>query len=204
MRQIKGALPPLPSEPGRLSSTRESVDIDKFPINTVLQISRRPAARRRRTVTISCPQSRALRAFPALPRTRVFVPGGDRIIWRVDIAPERRRSGNSPSRTACAAAATAAAAASSGKSCAGHQCSGAFFVEDIECRQADLGDLLLTESGLVARSGVPRRNIRCRSTDCGRSARQRQRQPGGPQDRDDLRPTLSFQSLLRVRHRKDT
>ena len=80
-------------------------------------------------------------------------------------------------------------------------CSGVFPVEDIERRQADVRDFLLTESDFVTRGGVPRRNIRCRTASCrGCTARQRQRHAGDPQRRQGCPPTLSLRSLLRVRH----
>jgi hypothetical protein len=60
--------------------------------------------------------------------------------------------------------------------------SGVFLVKYIERRQGNVGDFLLTESDFVALSGVPRRYIRCRATGHrGCAARQRQRQPRGPQ-----------------------
>ena len=126
----------------------------------------------------------------ALRRLRTCVRGYDRIVWRIDIGPQRRRFRWGPSRTTCAtcatraAATTAAAAASSGKSYAASECSGIFFVEDIERCQADIKDFLLTESDSVTHFGVPRQHIRRRLTGCcGCSARQRQRQPSGAQHR---------------------
>ena len=58
-----------------------------------------------------------------------------------------------------------------------------FFVEDIECRQADVGDFLVTESDFVARSCALRQHVHDRRFGCsGCSACQRQRQPGGPKN----------------------
>jgi hypothetical protein len=75
----------------------------------------------------------------------------------------------------------AAAAGAHGKSYAGGQCAGIFFVEDTECRQANVRDLFLTQSYFVGHTGVPRQHIRCRSAGCrGCTARQRTRRPPKP------------------------
>jgi hypothetical protein len=89
----------------------------------------------------------------------------------------------------------AAAAGAHGNTYAGAECAGIFFVEDIECRQANVRDLLLTQSNFVAHTRVPRQHIRCRSAGCrGCTACQRQRQPGGPQNRYDFAPALSLRT----------
>ena len=137
-------------------------------------------------------------------RVRIFARGHDPITRRISTAPERRRSvigGRRGAAAANAAGATAAAAAARGKSYAARECSGIFFVEDIERRQADIKDFLLTESDLVTHSGVPRQHIRRRPTSCcGCSARQRQRQPSGAQHWYRFAPVLLLRSLLRVQH----
>ena len=69
-------------------------------------------------------------------------------------------------------------------------------VEDIERRQADVRDFLLTECNHGTRRGVFRRYIRCRrSSNC--AAPHRQRHPGG----STKPPTISPRSSLRVCHR---
>ena len=63
---------------------------------------------------------------------------------------------------AVAAAAAASAAAASGKLYA--ECAGVLFVEDIERRQADVRDFLLTECDVMTHSGAFRRHMHCRAT----------------------------------------
>jgi hypothetical protein len=98
------------------------------------------------------------------------------------------------SATAVVAAAAAVAASAAVAAVAGtyqRGCSGVLFVEDIERRQADVRNFLLTESNFV----------RCRPNGCrGCAARQRQRQPGGAQQRYCTRPMLPFWSSLHLRH----
>jgi hypothetical protein len=65
---------------------------------------------------------------------------------------------------ASTSAAVAATAAMADELYARLSCVFAFFVEDIERRQADVGDFLLTESDLIAISGVRRRH-NCRPQD---------------------------------------
>jgi hypothetical protein len=106
-----------------------------------------------------------------------------------------------PAAAAASASMAASAASPVGKLYAGPGCSGVFLVEDIERCQADVRDFLLTESDLVTHSGVLSRYIRCRSLSCrGCAARQRQRQPSGPQQRYSARTTVSVRSWLRARH----
>jgi hypothetical protein len=77
----------------------------------------------------------------------------------------------------------------------------AFLVEDMECRQTDLGNFLLAQRNFVSHSCVARQRIRCwRTAGSVCSARQRQRQPGRPQNRHGFAPTLCLRSLLRARH----
>ena len=115
-----------------------------------------------------------------------------------DAASTATASASSASSTATTAAA-AATAATSDELYAGSQCCDVFFVEDVERRQADVGDFLLGESDFVAHSSVRRRHIRRRPTGC--AARQRERQTGGPQHRQSFASALSLRSLLRARHR---
>jgi hypothetical protein len=101
---------------------------------------------------------------------------------------------------ACCAASAAAAsvsAPSGSKLYAGMMCSGAFLVEDIESRQADVRDFLLSEDYA---SGVLRRGIADRSDRSGCATRQRQC-PGDSQRRNSSSlPTSCLRSLLRARH----
>jgi hypothetical protein len=103
---------------------------------------------------------------------------------------------------ACAGCAASAAAASvsapsGSKLYAGMMCSGAFLVEDIESRQADVRDFLLSEDYA---SGVLRRGIADRSDRSGCATRQRQC-PGDSQRRNSSSlPTSCLRSLLRARH----
>lgn len=60
-----------------------------------------------------------------------------------------------------AATAVAATAAASDELHAGVGFADVFLIEDIERRQSDVGDFLLTESEFVAISGAPRRRIHC-------------------------------------------
>jgi hypothetical protein len=95
-----------------------------------------------------------------------------------------------------------ASAASPRKLHAGLRCSGVFLVEDIEGRQADVGNFLLAERNHRTRCDVLRGNIRHRRR--GRSAAcHRQRHPGDSERRQGLPYTLSLRSLLRMRHSGD-
>ena len=79
-----------------------------------------------------------------------------------------------------------------------------FFIENIEGRQAHVGDFFLTEEDLVRRREILRLNVSYRSASrCGRSAGQREGYAGNPgdsQSRQGLPPTSSLRSLLRARH----
>jgi hypothetical protein len=100
-----------------------------------------------------------------------------------------------------AASAASAASATSGKLLAEPGCSRGFLVEDIERRQAHVGDFLLAESDLVRRHGIPRLYICCRPSGCcGRAARQRQRHADESQHRYGFLPTPSLRNLLRMWH----
>ena len=73
---------------------------------------------------------------------------------------------------------------------------GVFVVEDIECRQTNVGDFFLIESNCRVR----RQSIAGRTNGCpGRAARQGQR-PSDSQYRYGFRPTLSLRSSLAMRH----
>ena len=58
-----------------------------------------------------------------------------------------------------------------------------FFVKDMECRQADIGNFILAERNFLTHCGVARRRIWSRPGCCGHSARHRQRQSGRSQNR---------------------
>jgi hypothetical protein len=98
----------------------------------------------------------------------------------------------SAAAAAAAVTVTAAAAAVTATDTYERGCTGVLFVEDVECRQANVRDFLFTESDFVTQyrpNGY-----------CGCAARQRQRQPGGPQQRHGACSTLPLRSLFRVRH----
>src|SRR5262249_12388666 len=91
-----------------------------------------------------------------------------------------------------ASAAAAAAAAASSKFFPKSRRSGVFLVEDVERRQADVGDFFLTECDL-GRGRGPRRHIRRRHGGrCGRAPPQRPRYADDSHDPDRLLATLSF------------
>jgi hypothetical protein len=83
---------------------------------------------------------------------------------------------------------------------AGSKGSGAFFVENAECRQTGIGDFFLTEREFLSHSRVAYRRIqrgpggrrRC-------SARKCQRQPGSPQNRYGFGPSLLTSCATRQR-----
>jgi hypothetical protein len=76
-------------------------------------------------------------------------------------------------------------------------CSVAFFVEDVESRQANVWDFFLTERDLIA---FRLRQINS-TGDCRGSARERQRQSSGPQHREGFAPALSLWNLFWLGHR---
>src|SRR5262245_53490072 len=97
--------------------------------------------------------------------------------------------------------AAVAVAAVSDKLYVGPGCPDVFLVEDIERRQGNVGNFLLTKSDFLALSGVPGRHVGWLSCGYRRcAARQRQGQPGGPQQGHGAGSTLPLRSLLRVRH----
>jgi hypothetical protein len=110
-------------------------------------------------------------------------------------------SAASPGTASAASPGTASAASPPGKFFADFRCSGVLLVEDIECRQADVRDFLLTESDFVTRCGVPRRYVRCWPTGSRRcAARKSQRHPSDSQHRYGFPRTLSLRGVLRMRH----
>ena len=114
-------------------------------------------------------------------------------------AADAASTATAPSASSTATTTAAAAtAATPDELYAGPQCCDALFVEDVERRQADVGDFLLGESDFVAHSSIRRRPIRRRPTGC--AARQRERQTGGPQHWQSFASALSLRSLLRARH----
>jgi hypothetical protein len=81
---------------------------------------------------------------------------------------------------------------------------GVFLVEDIESRQAHVGDFFLAEKDFVRRREILRLDVRSRSARrCGCYARQREgyaSYSGNAQRRQGLPSTGSLRSLLRTRH----
>jgi hypothetical protein len=81
---------------------------------------------------------------------------------------------------------------------------GVFLVEDIESRQAHVGNFFLAEKDFVRRREILRLDVGSRSAGrCGCRARQRKGyagDSGNAQRRQDLPPTGSLRSLLRTRH----
>jgi hypothetical protein len=101
---------------------------------------------------------------------------------------------------ASASAPTAAASAPLGYPFIEPGSSHVFPVEDIECREADVGDFLLLESKQRSRCSRWRRSVRCRRN-CGRcTASHRQRHPCGPPNRQGFLSTFPLRSLFRARH----
>jgi hypothetical protein len=111
--------------------------------------------------------------------------------------PPKRNAASATSAAAASVTASAASVAASAASVgvaavaasvpdklyAGLGRSDVFLIEDIERRQADVRDLLFTESDFV----------RCRPNGCSRcAAHHRQRQPGCPQQRHGACSTLSL------------
>ena len=131
-----------------------------------------------------------------------------------DAATSPRPTAAAPSAAATAAAgpddgASAAASAAPatpatpGKFFAELRFSDALLVEDIECRQAHVGDFLFTERDKLGRYRLLQRHIRYSyGRRCGRSAGH-QRRPGDPQYGYSFTPTLPLRSALRIRHGKD-
>jgi hypothetical protein len=105
-----------------------------------------------------------------------------------------------PAATAAAASATAATAPPS-ESFAHLRFRDVFLVEDIERRQAHVGNLLLTEKDFMGRREILRLDLRCRSAGrCRCCARQRKCNPGESQHGQGFPSTISLRSLLRSRH----
>src|SRR5262249_61830604 len=96
--------------------------------------------------------------------------------------------------------AASAASATPGKSFAEARRSGVFLVEDVERRQADVGDFFLTESDLRPR-GIPRRYIRRRHGGCcGCAARPGQRHPHDSPRRESFPHAPSLPNKPQKRH----
>ena len=108
------------------------------------------------------------------------------------------------SEAASAAPAAATASAAPSKFFAELGLCGVLLVEDIERRQAHVGDFLLTESDDLRRHRILRRYIRHRTgRRCGSSAAgHRQRHPCDSQHGHRFTQTLPLRSALRVRHGK--
>jgi hypothetical protein len=105
--------------------------------------------------------------------------------------------------SAASAAATAASAAAAAASFVyqAPKRSRVLLVEDVERRQADVGDFLFTEDDFVTRCHVRcQRSVHCRHGRCRCAPHERKSQPDGPQSRYRFRHTLSLRSLLHSRH----
>ena len=101
---------------------------------------------------------------------------------------------------ASASAPTAAASAPLGYPFIEPGSSHVFPVEDIECREADVGDFLLLESKQRSRCSRLRRSIG-RRWSCSRCAAGHcQGHPRGPPNRQGFLATFSLRSLFRTRH----
>src|SRR3974377_279054 len=97
----------------------------------------------------------------------------------------RSRASSAPTSAAASCASSAPTAASAAVGCKSYalaELGFVFLVEDIERRQADVSDFLLTESNYRKRCGLLQRYIRCRCS-CVCAACHRQGHSGGSQYR---------------------
>jgi hypothetical protein len=117
----------------------------------------------------------------------MFVPPSGRAtrLGRIDIVSER---GRGRSREEATTTTTATREPLAGLT---------FFVEDMEGRQADIGNFLLAERHFQTDCGVARRRIWSRPGCYRHSTRQRQRQSGRSQNRYGFSP---LRGLLHPRH----
>jgi hypothetical protein len=127
-------------------------------------------------------------------------------------ATSRRPAAAATAATAAAGAPSASAASAAAASAAsppshlltGLGLRGVFLVENVECREADVGELFLTEEDFLTRRGILGRCICCWSARrCGRSSYQRKGHPGDSKDREGLLQTRLLRRLLLLRHRRD-
>jgi hypothetical protein len=97
--------------------------------------------------------------------------------------------------------AAAAAATTPGNLLAEPGRSGVLFVEHVERRQADVGNLFLAKKDRVTRRAILRLGIRGGGLSrCRCSARHRQRHSGDSNHRDSFPPAPSLRSLFGLRH----
>src|SRR5262245_21202970 len=100
-----------------------------------------------------------------------------------------------------AAGVAATTTAMSDKLYVGPGCPDVFLVEDIERRQGNVGNFLLTKSDFLALCGAPGRHVGCLSCGYRRcAARLRQRQPGGSQQGYGACPMLPLRGFLCLGH----
>ena len=94
----------------------------------------------------------------------MFVRPASLAMWlgRIDLVSER---GRGRSREQATTTTTAAGEPFTGLT---------FLVENMECRQAHIGNFILAERNFLTHCCVSRRRIRSRAGCCGHSARQRQ------------------------------
>ncbi len=108
----------------------------------------------------------------------------------------------SAASAAAASAASAPSAASSGKLYVALNRLRGRTVDDIERRQADVGDLFFTKSDFVKRSRCPRRNlVRFRVNNGGGCATGERQRCSGDSHRRQGGPTLALRCLFRARHK---
>jgi hypothetical protein len=123
-----------------------------------------------------------------------------------DLAPAAVAPRRAAAATAAAAAATSATAATSAAAATApgylHAAADVFLVEQMERRQADVGDFLVTEDHGLSRYIVRRLlHVRRRHGSCGCASHQRQSQSRGPKGRcSSFGHTLRLRSLLHSWH----
>ena len=121
----------------------------------------------------------------------MFVRSSCLAMWlgRIDLVSERGRG------RSCEQATATTAAAGEPFTCL------VFLVENMERRQADIGNFILAERNFLTHGCVSPRRIRSRYGCCGHSACERQRQSGRSQKGHSFTSTVSLGGLLRARHR---
>ena len=117
----------------------------------------------------------------------MFVRSSCLAMWlgRIDLVSER---GRGRSREQATTTTTAAGEPLTGLT---------FLVENMECRQADVGNFILAERNFLTHGCVSRRRIRSQYGSCGHSARERQRQSGRSQNRYGF---AALRGLFHARH----
>ena len=178
---------------------------------TALQLAEVAASPRQAAAAAPAPD-RNTAAAAASPAASAKANGAAAAAAAGDAAASAAAAGANAAAASAAAAAVSAATASvqNGKLYAWSGASGAFFVEEIEGREADVGDFLVERRDpkrcrilpeyVGYRSGRGpchrrRRYIRRRS-----AGRRRQRHPGDSEHRHSLTRTFPVRSTLRLRH----